>query len=197
MQWLTGLPEGTFRNRAAYEIAVCTSNAQWATALKLAQSIQGEVLRQRAVSSAIAKWAEHDPATASEWLNLLSPGYARDHAVCSFVERLQDFFPADAVQWAMAIGDETARELYVSKEVTSWLEADRAVAMTWLQNARLSEETKQALLVSQEEQFLDWCVGLEELLGTSFVDHNWADGLRGLVWWDDEEEKAEKPQEGR
>ncbi len=151
-QWLLGLPAGQLRDRAAYEFVVNVDETQGAIAFEWALTIQDEHSRWRAMSNAMHKWARHDPSAASEWLNQLSPGPARDSAVLWFVGGIQITYPVDAVQWAMSIEDVSLRQQSVKETLVRWLHVDRPAAEAWLNSAPLSEATKQEILKKAEKE---------------------------------------------
>ncbi len=103
--------------------------------------------------AAMNSWVNDDPYAASRWATELPVGNQRDRAAAALAQSAVRSEPNGALQWAAGIADETLRRQTVEACFGKWLNQDRAQAVTWMEQASLDENTRQALgTIIQSEQ---------------------------------------------
>jgi hypothetical protein len=119
---------------------------QWAS-----QLAQG-AYRDHAISNIASQWANDDPVEASVWVRGLPAGAAKDGAVQSLVSNIVETDPSSAFAWASSMSDPSRRDSSVSNVFHQWKQQDPAAAVHALQNAPISQETRDSLLKQPDEQ---------------------------------------------
>jgi hypothetical protein len=100
----------------------------------LIQRLPAGELRDQMTVSFVQKWAESDPASASEWIAQLPPGRGRDLAVRELVISSRDD-PARALANAAGIEDEKTRLEAARLVLRVWRDVDPAQAAALLPTA--------------------------------------------------------------
>jgi hypothetical protein len=101
-----------------------------------------------AVTSLAARWAEHDPVAASEWLIAEPASPMRDAAIRAFTGQLAGNDPSSALEWAAVIGDSETRWGTLKTGVHDWLDKDPVAAREWVQSSHtLNTQDRERLLV--------------------------------------------------
>ncbi|HVU37178.1 MAG TPA: hypothetical protein VHC95_02490, partial [Opitutales bacterium] len=91
-------------------------------------------------------WLQTDSVAASQWINTLPPGDARDTAVEQIVNTQARNDPAATMNWATTIGNPDTRYSSIQRVTTQWAATDPQAAMQAVQNvANLTDEQRQKL----------------------------------------------------
>lgn len=88
------------------------------------------------------EWGRSDPTAASESLNSMPSGPAKDESIGSFSRTIARDNPEDAVTWAAAISNAQQREAAQIEVVQRWRGTDADAATQWAA-ANLSPEAQQ------------------------------------------------------
>ena len=101
-----------------------------------------------AATSLAARWADHDPVAASEWLIAEPASPMRDAAIRAFTRQLAANDPSSALEWAAVIGDSETRWGTLKSGVHDWLDKDPVAAREWVQSSHtLTTQDRERLLV--------------------------------------------------
>ena len=101
-----------------------------------------------AATSLAARWADHDPVAASEWLIAEPASPMRDAAIRAFTHQLAANDPSSALEWAAVIGDSETRWGTLKSGVHDWLDKDPVAAREWVQSSHtLTTQDRERLLV--------------------------------------------------
>lgn len=93
------------------------------------------------------RWAESDPAAASQWLVDQPDGPVRDAAIRGFTERLVEEDPDSAFEWTAAISDQETRFAELRRGIDWWIDKDPEAARQWVQSSgTLSSTDRERLL---------------------------------------------------
>ena len=107
----------------------------------------GDPHQTSAASSIASRWAEVDPAAASEWLVSTPNSPLRDAAIRGFTERLAQEDPSSAFEWAAVIVDPEIRSDTLDDGIRNWLDKDPEAAREWVQSSTtLSLEDRTRLI---------------------------------------------------
>ena len=105
-----------------------------------ALQIPGPFTSMRVLKSTVEDWARTDVAAASDWINALPPGDARDNSAASLIDRIKDDDPASAWEWARNIRTGSLRQQSLKKALEQWNKRDPDAAQAALQ--ALPEEVR-------------------------------------------------------
>ena len=102
--------------------------------------------RTEAMSDIIYVWGRYDIESVANFALGLNEGPERDIAAKSIVSNLRKSDPEAAFLWAASIGNQKQRERTISDSVRYWKDIDTEAARTAVQNADISEKTKERIL---------------------------------------------------
>jgi hypothetical protein len=97
----------------------------------------------RVLKSTVEDWARTDVAAASNWINSLPPGDARDNSAASLIDRIKDDDPASAWEWVRSIRTGPLRQQSLVKALEKWNKRDPDAAQAALE--ALPEEVRSSL----------------------------------------------------
>jgi hypothetical protein len=97
----------------------------------------------RVLKGTVEEWARTDVAAASNWINALPPGDARDNSAASLIDRIKDDDPAAAWEWARNIRTGPLRQQSLKKALEQWNKRDPDAAQAAVQ--ALPQEVRKSL----------------------------------------------------
>lgn len=90
-------------------------------------------------------WVGREPVAARRWVRALPEGAQKDTALAAMASALVHRMPEEALQYAQDIQDATVRKRTLQSCLTSWAYKDVEKPARWLAEAKLDEETRQAI----------------------------------------------------
>lgn len=123
---------------------------KWATRdpLRAIQSVQAQNdpnLEAQGFREVAHGWSSVDSYRASEWINELKPGPARDAASSGLAEEMTSEQPDRAFEWAASIRDPGLRVETLRQVMEQWRTTDSAAAAAALSASQLTQEEQSAL----------------------------------------------------
>jgi hypothetical protein len=88
-----------------------------------------------ATANVAKSWLQQDPNAASQWVDTLPQGSAKDAAINQIITSVGTNDPASAFTWATSISDPTARDAQVVNVATQWSKQNPTAAANAAQNA--------------------------------------------------------------
>jgi hypothetical protein len=88
-----------------------------------------------ATNDVAKSWLNQDPASATQWINTLPQGNARDGAVTQIISVISKNDPAAAYTWAASITNQGNRNRQIVNLTTQWSAQNPAAAATAAQSA--------------------------------------------------------------
>ncbi|MEM9480837.1 MAG: hypothetical protein AAGA58_14370 [Verrucomicrobiota bacterium] len=129
--WAAGLNSATNRAGALTGIVGVWAEDAPGEAADFVDGLSGAA-QSSATRLLVKEWVESDAVAASEWLQTVSEGEARDEGISALSDGLMDSDPASAMQWSLAIEDEIMREFQVEDVLHSWFVRDQRAVESWL-----------------------------------------------------------------
>ena len=131
------LPTGTAQSDLIQRAAAEWASTDRDSALKWAQQIEDEDLRQRVTEHVAVASAEQDPAGAATIvLQQLSPGEGQDRAVVSIIQRWVQTDPAIASAWVSEFPENALGRDAMDNLVNLWADRDLVASGNWLLTLR-------------------------------------------------------------
>jgi len=96
--------------------------------------------RQQAIASIARNWLAQDAQAASQWINTLPTGPARDSAVKILVATQATNDPATALNWAITESSPSSRLQDINDVLVSWARSDLPAAIAAMQAAPLTDQ---------------------------------------------------------
>src|ERR1019366_9518499 len=90
-------------------------------------------------------WLKHDPTAASQWINTLPAGDARDGAVTQLIATEGKNNSPVAFNWAASISNEDTKQAQMDNVIMEWAGRDPAAATAAVQSATLSDQQRAIL----------------------------------------------------
>jgi hypothetical protein len=148
-QWAEGLPETDpkFKQGALGRVAEAWAGKAPEKAAAWVDTLP-EGMRGRALASVVGTWADTDPNAAGTWLGKFPAGTERNEAVVNFAYTVKNQDPEASMIWAGTITDDRQRDDLTVRLARDWMQRDATAARTWIQNAKVSESTREQLLKS-------------------------------------------------
>ena len=133
IQWMLSLPEGQTKDLALKSISQGMYNNPQA-AWYLASVIGDEDIRNQAKRYVVWYWFLRDRPAASQWMQSLPVGQAKDFALNYISYQLTMSERQAAFNMASEIGDTGIRTEAMVFAALSWCDHDRAAAIKWMQS---------------------------------------------------------------
>ena len=133
IQWMLSLPEGQTKDLALKSISQGMYNNPQA-AWYLASVIGDEDIRNQAKRYVVWYWFLRDRPAASQWMQSLPVGQAKDFALNYISYQLTMSERQAALNMASEIGDTGIRTEAMVFAALSWCDHDRAAATQWMQS---------------------------------------------------------------
>ena len=133
IQWMLSLPEGQTKDLALKSISQGMYNNPQA-AWYLASVIGDEDIRNQAKRYVVWYWFLRDRPAASQWMQSLPVGQAKDFALNYVSYQLTMSERQAAFNMASEIGDTGIRTEAMVFAALSWCDHDRAAAIKWMQS---------------------------------------------------------------
>ena len=140
---------------AAASFAANLSRKDVQQGLEFAATLTGSA-QARAYGEIVSRWMEQDDgakaAEASEYVNKMPAGAARDAGAAIIARQVAREDPAASVAWAGTISDPGQREQILVQAGRRYLRSDPQAAATWLAQSGLSAEAQQQVTAPREER---------------------------------------------
>jgi len=111
-------------------------------------NITDSSVQTSATTKVAANWIQQDPLAASQWINTLPDGTARDGAVQQLIKIEGNNDPQTAFAWASSVSDDADRTSALRGITQVWAKQDPASATAAIQSAKISDQLRTELLQS-------------------------------------------------
>lgn len=144
-----------FARGAAADLAANLSRKDVQEGLAFAASLPGQS-QARAYGEVISQWMERNDGAesvqASEYVNKMPAGPARDAGAAIIAREIFREDPAASIAWAGSISDTAQREQALVMAGRRYLRSDPQAGAAWLAQSGLSAEAQQQITAPREER---------------------------------------------
>lgn len=148
-EWLAGLSIDLDRAPAFARLGTAWAETQPQEAAELLIRLPSGELRRSSLSAALTAWIEKNPVAASSWMARQEPQPDLD-AAAARMARQPELISGRvdiALRWAESINDAETRMQTLGSIVILWADADRAAAVSYVQNSAVLTPAQRAALL--------------------------------------------------
>jgi hypothetical protein len=145
-KWMQSLPEGKTKDNLSEAISWYMAKDYPQAAMDMASGIGDSSRRTAAQKYVVRRVSENDLAAATQWMQSLPAGRAKDLAASGICGAIFYADPQAAMDMASGIGDSDLRTEAQKTTAAKWLRKDPAAATQWIRSSSLPQQVKTQLL---------------------------------------------------
>lgn len=145
-----GIQEETARSSAANDLCAVWALSDPVGGLDWAQS-QEMITQTNAIQAIVRTWVREEPQIASQHLNSMPAGDARDTAVATLINASYRRDPAVSFEWAKSLSDPLTLQGSMAKILPIWAERDLEASTNAITQAGFDQQTADQLLAIARE----------------------------------------------